>query len=82
VLPAFSTVPFIANCLSLEDEAGAKSVIFRNRERVMEFAFPEGAIDIDTWEDWEKLNESDDTERSEEQVAGSESSALSVRIIS
>jgi CTP:molybdopterin cytidylyltransferase MocA len=68
--------------LSLGDEAGAKWVIFRNRERVVEFAFPEGAIDIDTWEDWEKLNESDHLERSEEQVAGSGSRALSVRIIS
>ena len=42
--------------LSLSDEAGAKSIIMQNPERVAQFAFPEGAIDIDTWEDWEKLN--------------------------
>jgi len=41
--------------LSLDDETGAKSIILQNRERVAQFAFPEGAIDIDTWEDWEKL---------------------------
>jgi len=30
--------------------------ILHNRERVAQFEFPKGAIDIDTWEDWEKLN--------------------------
>jgi len=68
--------------LSLGNEAGAKSIILRNCECVAQLAFPEGAIDIDTWEDWEKLDESDHAERSEEQVAGSGSQALSVRIIS
>jgi len=42
--------------LSPDDETGAKSIILQNRERVAQFAFPEGVIDIDTWEDWEKLN--------------------------
>jgi hypothetical protein len=43
--------------LSLDNEAGAKSVILQNPERVARLAFPEGATDIDTWQDWEKLND-------------------------
>jgi len=41
--------------LSLADKAGAKSIVLRSRERVASLSFPEGQIDIDTWEDWEKL---------------------------
>jgi molybdenum cofactor cytidylyltransferase len=43
--------------LSLSDQAGAKSIILKNRARVTQFAFPEGAIDIDIWEDLEKLTQ-------------------------
>jgi molybdenum cofactor cytidylyltransferase len=43
--------------LSLSDQAGAKSIILKNRTRVAQFAFPEGAIDIDTWEDLGKLTQ-------------------------
>jgi CTP:molybdopterin cytidylyltransferase MocA len=42
--------------LSLGDKAGAKSIVLRSRERVASLSFPEGEIDIDTWEDWEKLD--------------------------
>lgn len=42
--------------LSLDDKAGAKSIVLRNRERVAPLSFPEGEIDIDTWEDWEKID--------------------------
>jgi molybdenum cofactor cytidylyltransferase len=51
--------------LALGDESGAKSIILQNPERVAQFAFPEGAIDIDTWEDWEKFNAFAHPERSE-----------------
>jgi len=51
--------------LAIGDESGAKSIILQNPERVAQFAFPEGAIDIDTWEDWEELNERSHSERSE-----------------
>jgi molybdenum cofactor cytidylyltransferase len=81
-VPALFNRSLFDQLLSLRNEAGAKSIILRNRECVAQLSFPEGAIDIDAWEDWEKLNESDHTERSEEQVAGSGSQALSVRIIS
>jgi molybdenum cofactor cytidylyltransferase len=69
-VPAFFDRSLFDELLSLGNEAGAKSIILRNRECVAQLAFPEGAIDIDTWEDWEKLNESDHTERSEEQLPG------------
>jgi molybdenum cofactor cytidylyltransferase len=58
-VPALFDRSFFKDLLSLDDEAGAKSIILQNPERVAEFAFPKGAIDIDTWEDWEKLNERD-----------------------
>jgi molybdenum cofactor cytidylyltransferase len=51
--------------LALGDESGAKSIILQNPERVAQFAFPEGAIDIDTLQDWEKFNAFGHPERSE-----------------
>ncbi len=56
-VPALFDRSLFQELLSLGDKAGAKSVIFRNRERVAEFVFPEGKIDIDTREDWQKLKE-------------------------
>jgi molybdenum cofactor cytidylyltransferase len=43
--------------LALDDESGAKPIILSNRERVAEFPFPDGKIDIDTMEDLERLTE-------------------------
>jgi molybdenum cofactor cytidylyltransferase len=40
---------------ALDNATGAKTVILSNRERVAEFPFPEGRIDIDTLDDYEKL---------------------------
>ena len=40
---------------ALDNATGAKTVILSNRERVTEFPFPEGRIDIDTLEDYQKL---------------------------
>jgi len=56
-VPALFSRSFFQELLSLGDEAGAKSIILRNRKRVVEFPFPEGAIDVDTWDDWEKVKE-------------------------
>jgi molybdenum cofactor cytidylyltransferase len=39
----------------LDNATGAKTVILSNRERVAEFPFPKGKIDIDTLEDYEKV---------------------------
>jgi molybdenum cofactor cytidylyltransferase len=55
-VPALFERPLSRELLALGDEAGAKSIILQNPERVTQFEFPEGAIDIDSWEDWEKLN--------------------------
>ena len=41
--------------LSLGDKAGAKSIVLRSSDRVASFPFPEGQTDIDTLEDWNKL---------------------------
>ena len=54
-VPALFTRSVFQELLSLDDKAGAKSIVLRNRERVASLSFPEGEIDIDTWEDWEKL---------------------------
>jgi molybdenum cofactor cytidylyltransferase len=40
---------------ALGNDVGAKSIILSRRERVAEFHFPEGTIDIDTTADLEKL---------------------------
>jgi molybdenum cofactor cytidylyltransferase len=56
-VPALFDRSLFKELLLLDDESGAKSIILRNPERVAQLAFPEGAIDIDTWEDWEKLND-------------------------
>ena len=55
-VPALFTRSVFQELLSLDDKAGAKSIVLRNRERVASLSFPEGEIDIDTWEDWEKLD--------------------------
>jgi molybdenum cofactor cytidylyltransferase len=54
-VPALFSRSVFEELLSLGDEAGAKSIILRSRERVASFPFPEGQIDIDTWEDWEMV---------------------------
>jgi len=56
---------FFRELLSLNDGAGAKSIILRNRRRVAHLPFPEGKIDIDSWDDWKKLNKRSLPERSE-----------------
>jgi molybdenum cofactor cytidylyltransferase len=54
-VPVLFTHSVFQELLSLGDNAGAKSIVLRSRERVALLPFPEGEIDIDTWEDWEKL---------------------------
>jgi len=41
--------------LGLDDADGAKSIILSNHDRVAEFPFPQGKIDIDTSADYERL---------------------------
>jgi molybdenum cofactor cytidylyltransferase len=55
-VPALFGRSVFQELLSVGDKAGAKSVVLRNRERVASLSFPEGQIDIDTWEDWKKFS--------------------------
>jgi molybdenum cofactor cytidylyltransferase len=55
-VPALFDRSLFKELLSPGDESGAKSIILQNLERVAQLVFPEGAIDIDTWEDWKELN--------------------------
>ena len=55
-VPALFTRSVFEELLSLSDKAGAKSIVLQSRERVASLSFPEGQTDIDTWEDWEKLD--------------------------
>jgi molybdenum cofactor cytidylyltransferase len=55
-VPALFTRSVFKDLLSLGDNTGAKSIILRSRERVASLPFSEGQIDIDTWEDLEKLD--------------------------
>jgi molybdenum cofactor cytidylyltransferase len=55
-VPALFSRSVFQELLSLDDKAGAKSIVLRSRERVALLPFPGGEIDIDTWEDWEKLD--------------------------
>jgi molybdenum cofactor cytidylyltransferase len=54
-VPALFDRSCFAELLALDDESGAKKIILSNRERVAEFSFPDGKIDIDTAADYEKL---------------------------
>ncbi len=55
-VPALFTRVVFKELLSLSDNTGAKSIILQSREHVASLPFPEGQIDIDTWEDLERLN--------------------------
>jgi molybdenum cofactor cytidylyltransferase len=56
-VPALFDHSCFPELLALDDKSGAKAIILSNPERVAEFAFPEGRIDIDTTEDLERLKE-------------------------
>jgi molybdenum cofactor cytidylyltransferase len=54
-VPALFDRSCFQELLALDNATGAKTVILSNRERVAEFPFPEGKIDIDTVCDYKKL---------------------------
>jgi molybdenum cofactor cytidylyltransferase len=54
-VPALFDRSCFGELIALRDDSGAKPIILRDPERVAQFSFPEGAIDIDTTEDYEKL---------------------------
>ena len=53
-VPALFDGSCFQELLALGNDTGAKSIILSKRERVAEFRFPEGTIDIDTTADLEK----------------------------
>ena len=54
-IPALFDRSGLPQLLGLDDSVGAKSIILSNRDQVAEFPFPEGEIDIDTVEDYERF---------------------------
>jgi len=54
-VPALFDRGRLPELLRLDDSAGAKSTILSNRDQVAEFPFPEGKVDIDTAEDWQRF---------------------------
>jgi molybdenum cofactor cytidylyltransferase len=47
--------PVFSELCALEGDSDAKKIILANRERVAEFPFPKGKIDIDKLDDYENL---------------------------
>jgi molybdenum cofactor cytidylyltransferase len=54
-VPAIFDRICFSELLALDNSSGAKSIVLSNKQRVAEFPFPNGKVDIDTMEDWEKL---------------------------
>jgi molybdenum cofactor cytidylyltransferase len=54
-VPALFGRSHFEELLTLPDDSGAKSIILSKRERVAEFPFPQGEIDLDTLADYERL---------------------------
>jgi molybdenum cofactor cytidylyltransferase len=53
-IPALFDRSCFQELLKLSDDHGAKEIILLDRQRVAEFPFPEGVVDIDTMADYEK----------------------------
>ena len=68
-VPALFDQSRLPDLLGLDDSAGAKSIIFSNRDQVAQLAFPEGEIDIDTAEDRERFCVTSDLEAKNQTVA-------------
>jgi molybdenum cofactor cytidylyltransferase len=54
-IPALFARAYFDELFMLDDDAGAKELILTHREDVAEHPFPDGAIDIDTAADYERL---------------------------
>jgi molybdenum cofactor cytidylyltransferase len=56
-VPVFFHRSMYEKLLTIKDQQGARNVIDQNSALVKSIDFPEGSIDIDTPEDWEKFND-------------------------
>ena len=54
-VPALFDCSCFEELVSMADATGAKALILSKPARVAEIPFPEGNVDIDTWEDYERL---------------------------
>lgn len=54
-VPALFDRSIFSELLALGGDNGAKKVILAKRERVAEFAFQDGEVDIDSWEDYQRI---------------------------
>ena len=54
-VPALFDRSIFSELLALGGDNGAKKVILANREHVAEFSFPDGKVDIDSWEDYQRI---------------------------
>lgn len=55
-VPAIFTQPLFQELKALSGQTGAKPVIQKHRHEAAFFEFPEGAIDLDTPEEWERFS--------------------------
>ena len=62
-VPALFARSCFDELLQLPADKGAKPIIYRNRERVAQTSFPEGASDIDTSQDYERIRSAGSTDR-------------------
>ena len=54
-IPALFAPSFFSELIKLKGDRGAKKIIQQYREQVATLAFPKGEIDLDTWENYQKL---------------------------
>jgi molybdenum cofactor cytidylyltransferase len=54
-IPVLFSRAYFDELFVLDDEAGAKQLILNHKDDVAEYSFAEGAIDIDTAADYERL---------------------------
>lgn len=54
-VPALFSKQHFNQLLDIEDSQGAKSILLKNRDQVQELDCPQGAIDLDTPEDYHKF---------------------------
>ena len=54
-IPALFARDYFDQLSALDDDAGAKQIILNHVNDVAEYPFPDGAIDIDTVADYERL---------------------------
>jgi molybdenum cofactor cytidylyltransferase len=55
-VPVLFKAKYFPYLFALKGEEGAKKLLMQHADDVAEASFPQGAVDIDTMEDWEKLN--------------------------